>query len=192
MSFSKITLQTSRHYDQHTHSPQIAKKRMGLPRVIFTAFAISFAGFMYFVAMHYVPELSSPRKILRFATETKTIPVNTNDFELDDPTVFQKLLGPYYNSLFARDRSYMRSGEEIQIKYDVPLTATLQLDIVQCERFLVVEIFNCTVLTDLKIEKKPGRGIATFKLGSEGFYHFRHKVVGLTETDTYRIIWERI
>jgi len=153
MSFSKITLQTSRHYDQHTHSPQIAKKRMGLPRVIFTAFAISFAGFMYFVAM---------------------------------------LLGPYYNSLFARDRSYMRSGEEIQIKYDVPLTATLQLDIVQCERFLVVEIFNCTVLTDLKIEKKPGRGIATFKLGSEGFYHFRHKVVGLTETDTYRIIWERI
>ena len=87
---------------------------------------------------------------MRLANESKTIPININDFEPDDPTVFEKLPGPYYNSLFARDRSYMRRGEQIQIKYDASLITTLQLDIVQLKRILVVEISSCTVLTDLK------------------------------------------
>jgi len=164
---------------------------MGLPRVFMSAAAILFGTFMYYVAMHYVPALASPQKMVRLATESQTIPVGIQEFQIEDPSIIEKLLGPYY-SLFALDRSYKGRGETIQIKFDVPETAIVHLDIVQCRRIWAVEIFKCKVIKQFGTTKGPGRGIAKFKLGDEGFYHFRHRIDGLSDTDTYRVIWERV
>jgi hypothetical protein len=86
----------------------------------------------------------------------------------------------------------MKAGESIQIKYEIPKGATVQLDIVQCNRIWVVEIFNCDIVNQFSSTKTNHRGIATYALGDSGFYHFRHRVDGLGETGKYRLIWERL
>lgn len=145
---------------------------------------------MYYVAMHYVPALANPRQILKLATESQTLPPSEVDFKFEDQSALEKIMGPYYN-LFALDRAYMRAGESIAIKYDLPQNATAHLDIVQCRRFWVIEIFNCKVVSQFGTSKTAGQGIATFALKDPGFYHFRHRVDGLDETQSYRLIWER-
>ena len=191
MSFSRINLHSSREHDRMIYSAALERKPMGLLRVFFTALVILFSALMYYVTMHYVPALANPRKVLRLATETATLPPGVNDFELDDPSAFENLMGPYYG-LFAMDRSYMRAGESIKIKYEIPEGATVQLDIVQCRRIWVIEIFNCDVVSQFSATKTTRRGIATYALGDSGFYHFRHRVDGLEDKDSYRLFWERL
>ncbi len=191
MSFSRVQLKSSREHDRQAYHPQPQRERLGLPRVVFSAISLLFAASMYYVAMHYIPALASPSKTIRFATETETIPKGITEFDIKPPSAFEKLLGPYFK-LFALDRAYMRSGETIQIKFDIPQTTTVDLDIVQCRRIWVIEIFNCKVISQFTSQKGPGRGIATFTLGDDGFYHFRHRVNGLAPTDTYRLVWERV
>lgn len=190
MSFSRIQLQSSRERDRKIYSAAKERRPMGLARVFFSALVLLFAGFMYYVAMHYVPVLSNPRKILRLATETATLPPGTNEFDFEEASAFEKLLGPYYN-LFALDRSYMRAGESIQIKYEIPEGTTVQLDIVQCRRVWAIEIFNCDVVSQFSATKTNRKGIASYALGDPGFYHFRHTVNGLKDSDTYQLTWER-
>lgn len=146
---------------------------------------------MYYVAMHYIPALASPGKTIRVATETRIVPKNETQFDIEPLSAFEKILGPYHK-LFAMDRAYMRGGETIQIKFDIPQTTTVDLDIVQCRRIWVIEIFNCKVMSQFTSQKGPGRGIATFTLGDDGFYHFRHRVNGLNPSDTYLLVWERL
>jgi hypothetical protein len=191
MSFSRVQIQSSRANDRATYNAAIERRPMGLPRVFFTALVLLFGMLMYYVAMHYVPALSNPRKVLRLATETATIPTGPNTFEFKEPSALETLMGPYYN-LFILDRAYMKAGESIQIKYEIPKGATVQLDIVQCNRIWVVEIFNCDIVNQFSSTKTNHRGIATYALGDSGFYHFRHRVDGLGETGKYRLIWERL
>lgn len=191
MSFTRVKLQSRREHDRLIYNQQAPGKTIGLPRVFLTAATLLFAAFMYYVAMHYVPALASPRQIFRLATETETIPKGESEFDIAPASTFEKLMGPYYK-LFALDRTYMRRGETIKIKFDIPRTSTVDLHILQCKRFWVVEIFKCTPINQFSSQKGPGRGIATFKLGDEGFYHFRHQVNGLNETDKYRLVWERV
>ena len=94
MSFSRVQIQSSRNRDRAIYSDAIERKPMGLTRVFFTAIVILFGTLMYYVAMHYVPALSNPRKVLRLATETATLPTGANEFEFGEPSKFETLMGP--------------------------------------------------------------------------------------------------
>lgn len=191
MSLSRLNIQSSREHDRKIYSAIPERRPMGFARVFFTALVILFGMFMYYIAMHYVPALANPRKVVRLATETATLPVSASEFDFEEVSSLEKLLGPYY-SLFALDRSYMHANETIRIKYELPEGATVQLDILQCRRVWAVEIFHCSVVDQFTTKKKSGRGMANYALGDSGFYHFRHKVEGLNETDTYRLVWQRV
>lgn len=190
VALTRLQLKSNRSSSGHFHNAQTSRSKMGYRRAIFSALSILFGTFMYYIMLHYVPALANPRKILKFKTETQSFPPQSATFDIPEASIFEKVLGPYYG-LFTLDRAYMRSGETIRIKYDLPQTATAQLDIVQCQRIWAVEIFNCKVISQFGTQKGPGKGIATFKLDYDGFYHFRHKIDGVNEGDVYRLLWER-
>jgi len=191
MSLTRVQFQSNRTNDRQIYKAAAERKPMGSMRVLSTACVILFGMFMYYVAMHYVPALSNPKTVLRFATENATLPPEETEFDFDEASALEKLLGPYY-SLFILDRSYMRAGESIKIQYEIPEGSTVNLDIVQCRRVWVIEIFRCDVVSQFSTEKKARRGISTYALGDAGFYHFRHKVSGAKDTESYRLIWQRV
>jgi len=191
MSFSRVQLQSRLAHDRVIYDAAAERKPMGLTRGIFTSIVILFGAFMYYIAMHYVPALANPGKVVRFANQGGTLPPGVNEFEFEDPSALEQLLRPYFK-LFVLDRSYMRAGEAIEIRYEIPEGTTVDLDIVQCRRIWVVEIFKCDIVNQFTVTKKTRRGIATYALGNHGFYHFRHRVNGLKAEDHYRLVWERV
>ena len=191
MSLARVSLRSNREHDQKTYGTDIKGRPMGVTRVLSTILIILLLAFLYYIATHYIPALANPRKAVRLATETSTAPFDPNEFDFEDPSFFEKLLGSHY-SHFALTRSYMGDNETIRVKYELPEGATVKLEIVQCSRFWAVEIFNCNAINQFTTKNKSGRGIANYALGDSGFYHFRHTVYGLNEADGYRLIWDRV
>lgn len=194
MALTRVKLQSTRELDLQTyyfHPPAEPKvRKSGLSRVVFTSLTFLLAAFMFYVAMHYVPALTSPSKTIRFATDSQTIPSQSTATENQGGSILSKIAAPYQN-LFLLDRAYLRSGETVQITFDLPETATVDLRIVQCKRMWVVEIFHCNVLSEFTSQKGPGKGLVKYTLGDAGFYHFRHKINNLQPTDSYSLVWER-
>lgn len=191
MSFTRVNLQSTRERDREIYKSAEQFRPMGRVRVFFSALVLLFGAFMYYIAMHYIPVLAKPHGTVRIATESQILPSGTSEFEIGEASTLEKLMGPYYK-LFSLDRSYMRAGESIKIKYEIPETATVNLDIVQCRRLWVIEIFHCGVVSQFNTQKDSPRGMATYALGQPGFYHFRHEVLGLSDGETYRLVWERV
>ena len=85
----------------------------------------------------------------------------------------------------------MKPGQSIDIKYDLPKGAYAKLDIVQCRRAWVLEIFNCDVVGRYSTKTKRQTGIETFTLPQGGFYYFQENVFDVPDGEPYRIMWER-
>lgn len=163
------------------------RKKMGLTRSIFSGLSLLFGGGMIYVALHYIPAFVQPKQVLQFATGDSAA-LKTYDF--DRKSKLHEIFGPYVK-LFHMDRAYMKAGQKINIKYDLPEGASARLDIVQCRREWVVEIFKCDVVSRFDSRTKRQRGVESFALNDSGFYHFRQTVSGVAEGEPYRIIWER-
>lgn len=163
------------------------RKKMGLIRTIFSGLSLLLGGIMIYVAMHYIPAFVQPQKILKFASGDATA-LKTYDF--DRKSKVHELFGPYIQ-LFHLDRAYMKPGQSINIKYDLPKGAYAKLDIVQCRRAWVVEIFQCDVVSRFSSKTKRQSGVESFALKQGGFYYFKHDVVGVPEGEPFRIIWQR-
>jgi len=163
------------------------RKQMGYLRSIFTALSLLFGGFMVYVALHYIPAFVQPKAVLKFATGDSAAS-KTYDFERH--STFHKIFGPYVK-IFQIDRAYMQSGQAIQIKYDLPKGASAKLDIIQCQRAWIVEIFNCKIINTHTTRTNLRSGIESFSLKQGGFYHFRQDVINVPEGEEYRIVWER-
>lgn len=163
------------------------RKQMGLLRTILSGVSLLFGGGMIYVAMHYIPAFVQPQKVLKFATGD-SVALQTYDF--DRKSKVHDIFGPYLK-LFHMDRAYMKPGQKINIKYDLPKGAYANLDIVQCRRAWVVEIFECDVVSRFNSKTKRRSGVESFALQQGGFYYFRHEAVGIPEGEPFRIIWER-
>jgi len=92
---------------------------------------------------------------------------------------------------FHLNRAYMKPGQSISFKYDLPEGAHANLDIVQCSRAWVLEIFKCNVVAQYNSQTKRQRGIESFELKQGGFYHFNQRLVGIPAGKNYSIAWER-
>ena len=163
------------------------RKKLGLTRTIFSGLSLLFGGGMIYVAMHYIPAFVQPKQVLKFATGDAAA-MKTYDF--DRKSKLHNTFGPYIK-LFHLDRAYMKPGQSIDIKYDLPQGAYAKLDIVQCRRSWVVEIFKCDVVGRYNTKTKRQSGIESFALKQGGFYYFKHEAVDVPAGEPYRILWER-
>lgn len=163
------------------------RKQMGLLRTLLSGFSLLFGGCMVYVAFHYIPAFIQPKQVLKFASGDSAA-IKTYDF--DRKSAFHEIFGPYVK-LFHLDRAYMKPGQSIMIKYDLPKGAYANLDIVQCRRAWIVEVFDCEVVSTYNTRTKRHKGVESFALSQSGFYHFKQDVVGVPEGEPYRIVWER-
>jgi len=163
------------------------RKQMGLLRTIFSGLSLLFGAGMIYVAMHYIPAFVQPKQVLKFASGD-SVAMKTYDF--DRKSKIHELFGPYVK-LFHMDRAYMKPGQSIDIKYDLPKGAYAKLDIVQCRRAWVKEVFSCDVVSQYSTKTKRQSGVESFALKQGGFYHFRQQAIGVPEGEPYRIVWER-
>lgn len=163
------------------------RKQMGFIRAILSSASLLFGATMIFVGLHYIPAFVQPKQVLKFATGDSAA-MKTYDF--DRKSTVHKIFGPYIK-LFHLDRAYMKPGQTIMIKYDLPTGAYANLDIVQCQRAWVVEVFDCKVVSTFSTRTKRRSGVESFALNHGGFYLFKQNVVGVPEGEPYRIVWER-
>ncbi len=163
------------------------RKKMGLTRALFSGLSLLLGASMIYVGLHYIPAFVQPKQILKFASGDSAA-MKTYDFDRNSKT--HELFGPYIE-LFNMDRAYMKPGQSINIKYDLPRGAYANLDIVQCRRAWVVEIFKCDVVSRFNTKTKRQRGVESFALKQGGFYYFKQETIGVPEGEPYRIVWER-
>lgn len=163
------------------------RKQLGLLRTLFSGLSLLFGGGMIYVAFHYIPAFVEPKQVLKFASGDSPA-IQTYDFDRKSP--LHKLFGPYVK-LFHLERAYMKPGQSISVKYDLPPGAYANLDIVQCRRAWVIEVFNCEVVGTFNTRTKRRSGVESFALKQGGFYHFKQDVVGVKQGEPYRIVWER-
>ena len=163
------------------------RQQMGMLRSIFSAMSLLFGGFMVYIALHYIPAFVRPAKVLKIATGDHPA---TSTYDYDRNSKFHDIVGPYVK-MFHLDRTYMQAGQSINIKYDLPTGAHADLEIIQCKRAWVVEIFNCRVIGKFATRTRNQSGIESFALEQAGFYHLRQNVVGVRDSEPYRITWQR-
>jgi len=163
------------------------RKKLGLTRTIFSALSLLFGAGMCYVAMHYIPAFVHPKKILKFATNNS---LASQTYDFDRHSEAYGIFGSFVD-LFHLDRAYMRSGQSINIKYDLPEGSYAKLTIVQCKTKWVLEIFDCSMVSEFNTRTKRFRGVESFKLDQDGFYHFSNIVKDVPDGEPYRIVWER-
>ena len=163
------------------------RKQIGFLRTIFSGIFLLFGAGMIYVALHYIPAFVQPKQVLKFATGDAAA---IKTYEFDRKSEMHKLFGPYIG-LFHMDRAYMKPGQTINIKYDLPKGAYAKLNIVQCRRAWVVEIFKCDVVSRYNTKTKRTSGVESFALKQGGFYYFKHEAIGIPDGEPYRIVWER-
>lgn len=163
------------------------RKKLGLLRTIFTGLSLILAASMIYVAFHYVPAFIQPKKVLKFVSGD-SVAMKTYDF--DRKSKVHKFFGPYAE-LFTLDRAYMQAGQSIEIKYDLPKGAYAKLEIVQCRRAWVIEIFSCDVVSRFSSQTKRQSGVESFTLAHGGFYYFKDETFNVPNGEPYRIVWER-
>lgn len=163
------------------------RKKIGLVRTVFSGVSLLCGASMIYVSMHYIPAFVQPKKVVKFVTGDSAA-LKTYDF--DRKSTLSKLLGPYVD-LFHMDRTYIRAGQRVSVKYDLPKGAYAKLEIVQCRQAWVVEIFKCDVIGQFSSTTKRRSGVESFALAQDGFYHFKQQAVNIPNNEPYRIVWER-
>lgn len=156
-------------------------------RSLFSGGSLLFGASMIYVGLHYIPAFVQPKQILKFASGDSA---GMKTYDFDRKSKVHQIFGPYI-ALFHLDRAYMKPGQSINIKYDLPKGAYAQLDIVQCRRAWVIEIFKCDVVGQFNARTKRQSGVESFRLSHGGFYHFKEQAIGVPEGEAYRIMWER-
>ena len=164
-----------------------SRKKTGLSRSIFSSLSLLFGGCMIYVSLHYIPAFIQPKQVLQFVSGDSAA-LNTYDF--DRNSKFHNWFDPYLK-LFHLDRTYMKSGQQVDVKYDLPEGASAKLEIVQCRQAWIIEIFKCDVIGQFNSTTKRRSGVQSFALNQNGFYHFKQEVMDVPEGEPYRILWER-
>lgn len=161
-------------------------KPMGVGRTFSSAMALLIGGFMCYIALHYIPAYLGTHKILAMSNVD-----NSAARLVDDGSQRSKMM--VYLDLFKIKRAYIRPGQSIQAQYALPEGATLDLYIRQCRPALVIEIFDCEVVSEQTARVSNDKvGTRKFTFGDEGFYLFDERV---TLPDgkpyKYRVVWSR-
>lgn len=162
------------------------KEPIGIVRAICSGLSLSIGAIMCYVAMHYVPAFVQPHKIIGATT------IDMSAKRLEDKGPIRKIFGPYIDA-FSIQRTYLRSGQEIQAQFILPKGATLDLNMTQCRRIFAIEIVRCDVIMQKNVEITDKIiGSKSFQFPEKGFYHFSHNIKFKDDIPTdYKIVWTR-
>lgn len=163
------------------------RKQMGFIRTLFSGLSLLFGGLMIYVGLHYIPAFFKPAQIIKLAVNDG---LSTSKPALERESPFGKVFGPYID-MFTLERAYMQAGQGVEVRYNLPAGAKMDVAIRQCRRLWVVEIFECQVVSEKVIRINGNRGSQSFTLPNTGFYYFQEQVQLPTPDANYRIIWSR-
>lgn len=183
-SYSKQSLRDERTASSQRHIASAAKP-MGLKRVVGSAASLVLGLTLFYSGLHYVPSLLRPTQVI----DTIASPTKKSALEMDRTRL--KRFGIFAQSFFMR-RTYLRSGQSITVHYTLPEGAILDLDIQQCRRMFMIEVFHCQAVSaqSVRIENKTD-GRRTLKFSEPGFYHFDETVTLRMPDENYKLIWVR-
>lgn len=163
------------------------RKQMGYIRSLFSALSLLFGGLMIYVGFHYIPAFVNPSQVIKLASNHG---VSSTSPALKEESPFGNIIGPYID-MFTMDRAYINGGQSVEVKYNLPSGAKMDIIIRQCRRLWVVEIFECQIVSEQKLRIDSRRGKQSFTLPQTGFYHFHENITLANPKDNYRVIWAR-
>lgn len=190
MSFTRASYSKSAIRQEHTvaakaYGVQDGPKSISIGRILSSAAALILGLTFCYSGLHYIPTLLKPTEVVDIVTspnETSLIDIDYNRM---------KRFGIYAQSFLLR-RTYLRAGQELTVHYTLAEGASLDLNIKQCRRMFIVEVFKCIPMSEqsLTISKKTS-GLRSLKFSQPGFYHFDETVNIKNPDDPYKIIWVR-
>jgi len=162
------------------------KKKIGLSRSLGSAVSLIIGGFMFYIALHYIPAYLGFQKVVAMSD----LDTSASRLAKDDPV---SLLSAYLDP-FRLKRTYLRAGQTIQVQYVLPEGTELKIYINRCRSAFIVEIFQCDVVSQEKaIVKNDKVGTQHFQFQEAGFYLFDEVVdQGNTPERNYRVVWSRV
>jgi len=163
------------------------QKRMGIGRTIFSGLSLLFGGLMIYIGFHYIPAFVKPADVIKLADNSH---VNSAKKSLDRDGLYGKFVGPYVD-MFHMERAYVQAGQEVSVRYSLPVGTKLDVAIHQCRRVWVVEIFKCQIVNEQVVRINGTKGSRKFTLPNTGFYHFSEHVQLRDGSENYRIMWTR-
>lgn len=88
-------------------------------------------------------------------------------------------------------QAYLRAGQTVQAQYYLPQGAQLDLEITQCKRTPVIEVFSCTPIKRETVRVAGNQnGTRQFMMDTPGFYKFSHVVTG-ADGEYQNVFWKR-
>jgi len=158
---------------------------MGLKRTLGSALSIILGAALCYAGLHYIPTLLRPTQVV----DAVISPSGKSALDRDRNRL--QRFGIYAQSFLLR-RTYLRAGQGLTVHYTLPAGATLDLNIKQCRRSFVIEVFHCTLVSQqsVRIENKTN-GRRTLKFAEPGFYHFDETVTLARPNEAYKLVWVR-
>jgi len=163
------------------------RKQLGYMRSVFSSLSLLFGSCMIYVSLHYIPAFVQPKQVLKFVTGDSAA---IEKYNVDRKSKIHQIFGPFIQ-LFHLDRAYLQAGQKLEITYDFPIGTYADIDIIQCKRFWVIEVFDCQVVSTFNKRIESRSGAESFAFKHAGFYHFRQNVSGIPEGEPYKIVWKR-
>jgi len=163
------------------------RKQMGYIRSIFSGLSLLFGGLMIYVGFHYIPAFLNPSAVIKLADSNH---ISSAKPALKRESIFGSVIGPYVD-MFTLDRAYIQGGQSVEVRYNLPQGANMDVAIRQCRRLWIVEIFKCQTISEKVIRIDGTRGAQAFTLPGSGFYHFNERVTLPNSNASYRVIWSR-
>jgi len=161
-------------------------RTMSNARLVGTAASLFFGGIMCYTAMHYLPAYVNKTTILSYTN------ADTSAARLNSTSPVKSVIQPYLE-LFDLKRTYLRPGQRIQVQYDIPKNAKLNLTIKRCARNVLFEVYKCQVVGERKVTvSNKTIGTQEFRFQEGGFYLFDDEIVRTASKKTdYQVIWRR-
>ncbi len=167
------------------HEPQ---RSMSNRRLVGSGMAIFTGIFFAYTAMFYLPAFFSFSKVLGVANQDIRIPSLSTLEQSSNP------LKPYAD-IFKLRRGYFRSGQVIQVGYEISPDTQLSLEIKKCNSAPIIEIIQCNSYQTQTIDvSDPLRGAQSFRVSEPGFYYYKEKVSDLSgqqSTEPFVVVWRR-
>lgn len=184
-SFSEQSVQTDLKNSAHAAYSRKAGEPMGSPRTLGTVISILLGLTLCYAGLHYVPTLLKPAAVV----DSVVSPAQGSQLDMDRDRV--KRVGAYAQNFFLR-RTYLRAGQGLQVNYDLPVGTELELQIRQCRRLFIIEVFHCHLVSEETITiSNRTEGRRGLRFPEAGFYHFSETVRTPIPGEPYQVIWSR-
>jgi hypothetical protein len=184
-SYSKQSIQSERINAASAVTGSTAKSPIGLRRKLGSAISIIIGLTLCYAGLHYVPTLMRPTHVV----DEVMSPSGKSALDRDRNRL--QRFGIYAQSFLLR-RTYLRANQGVTVHYTLPAGATMDLNIKQCRRSFVIEVFHCTLVSEqtIRIENKT-KGRRALKFAEPGFYNFDGTVTLAQPDESYKIVWVR-